>query len=208
MGWKSLTTRSVFLALLGTSALAGQSQAQSLREIEPSSLQAVFVFGGRYYSEYIEYGLNPFNPAYENNYMVGVGYQRFLPGSWYDWRLGMEVGAAARFGDGTSAEMWAGGVVRFDGIVLGPVRISPAFTLGISAESGTVGVESVHAQEVPGGGDPALLFYMGPEINLSWADNPDLEVFWRIQHRSGAWNTLGNMRDGANATTVGVRWKF
>jgi len=207
MGFRGWAARA-FVALLGVMSLTGAGLGQSVHDTDPTSLQTVFVFGGRYYSEYIENGLNPFKPAYENNYFVGAGYQRFLPGDWHQWRLGLEVGLAARFGDTTSAEMWAGGVARFDGIVLGNVRISPAITLGISAESGPVGVETVHAQEVPGGGDPALLFYMGPEINLSWADNPDLEVFWRIQHRSGAWNTLGNMRDGANATAVGMRWKF
>ena len=198
----------VCLALAGTMSLATSSFAQEVRETDATSLQSVFVFGGRYYSGYIETGLNPFKADYENNYILGAGYQRFLPGTWHDWRLGLEVGLAARMGDSSSAEMWAGGVVRFDGIVLGKVRISPAITLGVSAESGTVGIEAQHAQEVDGGGDPALLFYMAPEINVSWTDNPNLEVFWRLQHRSGAWNTLGNMRDGANATTVGLRWKF
>jgi len=196
------------LAVAGAFSPVGPAWAQGpVAGTDAASLQTVFVFGGRYYSQYIEYGINPFNPTYENNYVVGAGYQRFLPGSWHSWKLGVEVGLAARLGDATSAEMWAGGVARFDGIVLGNVRISPAITLGISAESGVVGVEAEHAAEV-GGGDPALLFYMGPEINLSWADNPNLEVFWRIHHRSGAWNTLGNMQDGANATTVGLRYKF
>ncbi|MGB3025389.1 hypothetical protein [Paradevosia shaoguanensis] len=201
------TAGALLLALAGSVAVAGPGFAQSIHDTDSASLQTLFVFGGRYYSEYIENGINPFKPAYENNYIVGAGYQRFLPGSWHYWRLGLEVGLAARLGDSTSAEMWAGAVARFDGIVLGPVRISPALTLGVSAESGMVGIEAVHAQEV-GGGDPALLFYMAPEINVSWTDNPNLEVFWRLQHRSGAWNTLGNMRDGANATTVGLRWKF
>ncbi|HEV7718340.1 MAG TPA: hypothetical protein VGO70_05115 [Arsenicitalea sp.] len=195
-----LITASVVVACLAALPV----RAETVHDIDPLD-NAVFVFGGRFHSQYFQWGFVPMFATYENNFLLGAGYQHFfLSGN--NVRIGGEVGAALRFGDSTSQEVWAGIVGRYDGFVLGNVRVSPAFTFGLSYETGTVGIEGT--RQAMYGGDPTILFYMGPELNLSWADNPNFEVFWRIQHRSGAWGTVGNFSDGANATTVGLRWHF
>ena len=63
----------------------------------------VFVFGGRMTSAPFGQSFNPFNPWYENNYIVGGGYQQFPFRFPYDFRLGVEAGLAGRFGDGNSS---------------------------------------------------------------------------------------------------------
>ena len=190
--------------------LAGPAAAAPLLRLPAAATtdydRDVFFFGGRMTSAPFGQSFNPFNPWYENNFIVGGGYQQFPFRFPYDFRLGVEAGLAGRFGDGNSLEVWGGGVIRYDGFTIGDVRISPAFTAGMSAVSGPIGVE--RAREAEHKGDNHVLFYLGPEISLSLVSNPNWEVFVRGQHRSGAWGTLGNMGDSGNADVVGLRFKF
>jgi hypothetical protein len=91
------------------------------------------------------------------------------------------------------------------------VHITPALTAGFSVVSGLIGVEAMRNSTIhadPGSHGGTLLYYLGPEVSFSMpATSPNLELFWRAQHRSGGFGSLANL-DGANADTVGVRWKF
>ena len=96
-------------------------------------------------------------------------------------------------------------MIRSPGFDVGPLHITPAVTGGFSAVTGTIGVETERADRIHRG--VPLLFYMGPEIDFSVASNPNMEVFWRLQHRSGGYGIIAPI-DGSNADTVGVRFKF
>ncbi|HEV7292712.1 MAG TPA: hypothetical protein VGN79_10365 [Devosia sp.] len=169
--------------------------------------QAVFFFGGRFTDQYFEYSFAPFTVSYEDNYVVGAGYQEFFLGNRGGLMLGAELGVAGRFGDRTSTELWGGVVARADNLLATQdFGVSFSLTTGLSVASDTIGIES--PRELESGGDTTLLFYLGPEVSVNVAQLPDTEFFWRIHHRSGAWKTLGGMQDGANATVLGVRWKF
>lgn len=170
--------------------------------------QTVFAFGGRYVNAFIEHSLVPFGVNYENNYVVGAGYQKFLVEPLPDLHVGVETGVALRGGDGgISGEVWAGAVARYDGFRLGEnLRISPALTFGLSAITNPIGIEAERAHDLQA--DPTVLFFMAPEISVASLDHPDTEVFIRLQHRSGAWGTLGGMSDGANAQVVGIRHRL
>ena len=179
----------------------------ALAQPEPARDQAAFAFTGRYVNAYIENSLTPFIANYEDNFVLGGGYQKFLFEPLPDLRLGAEIGMALRGGTSTSGEIWAGPVLRYDGLRLGDkLRLSPSLTVGLSAVTGPIGVEAERAERR--NGDPTLLFFMAPEIAVSTLDNPDTELFYRVQHRSGAWDTLGGMADGANAQVFGIRFKF
>ncbi|MCS6760226.1 MAG: hypothetical protein MO852_15830 [Candidatus Devosia euplotis] len=92
-------------------------------------------------------------------------------------------------------------VARYDGFHLGEnLRLSPSITVGLSAVTNPIRVEAEQAQRL--NADPTLLFFIPPEISAAALDNPDTELFARLQHRSGAWVTLGGMSDGANAQVV------
>ena len=169
--------------------------------------QNLFAFGGRYTDQYFEYTFNPFAVSYEDNYVLGAGYQQFALGHDGGLKLGVELGAALRLGNQMSGEIWAGPVLRADGLIqTEQVKVSVSATAGLSVTTGTIGIE--RDREIEMGGDSTLLYYLGPEVSVSFADNPDVEYFARVHHRSGGWETLGNMRDGANAATVGMRWKL
>jgi hypothetical protein len=187
-----------------------QTPSQAARDIvaEANAFdQAVFFFGGRFQADYFEYSfLGPF-ADYENNFVIGGGYQHYFLDLPLNFRFGAEAGLAARLGDGDSLEAWGGVVFRNKGFAIGDVAtISPALTFGLSAVTGTIGVETERAADI-GRDDVPVLFYLGPEINLTLADHPDMDIFWRVQHRSGAWGTIAEI-DGSNANTIGIRWKF
>lgn len=168
----------------------------------------VFVFGGQFHDNYFQYGFVPFLPTYEDNYLIGVGYQHFFFHLPNDFNLGTEIGIDGRFGDSPgSAEVWAGVVGRYDGWNIGNLHIAPAVTFGFSAETGEVGIERQRVAQA-GHANSSLLFFIGPELDFSTVQNPNVEAFWRIQHRSGAWGTLGGMGDSANASAIGLRFHF
>jgi len=164
----------------------------------------VFFFGGAFENQDFGHAFNPFGDNYNGDWEVGGGYQQFFA-RWGGFRLGGEAGAALRFSNSMSAEVWGGVVGRYDGLAIGPLHISPAFTAGFSAVSGYISSE---ANQIPalGRGVP-LLYFLGPEINFSLDQYPNVEAFWRIQHRSGGYGSIAKI-DAANADVVGLRFKF
>ncbi|MBP1851791.1 hypothetical protein [Rhizobium halophytocola] len=168
---------------------------------------AIFGFAGAMTDADMGSTATIFGPDYEDHAVIGGGAQYF-PYAIGNVKLGLEAGLAARMGDGLTGEIWGGVVARYDKIRLADhLFLSPAFTFGISH------VSDAHAgrearEEAADGGDAATLFYLGPELNLSFSQDSSTEVFWRLQHRSGAWGTLGDMHGAANANVFGIRYKF
>lgn len=198
--WRS-ALRALAGVVLALSAAPASAQSPQVPD------QAIFAFGGAFISGGVAQSLFPVTAHYEDNHILGVGYQKTLGYIGDDVNWGVEVGVAGRLGNVTSAEAWAGLMLRYDGFILGDrLRISPSFTAGLSAVTDPIGVE--RDREIEHNGDATLLFYLGPEISVTSLDNPNVEAFWRVHHRSGAWGTLGGMGDAANANVFGLRWHF
>lgn len=203
------------------SAASGLAQERGVVESNtpPAEFtQDVFIFGGRFHDGYFTQSFTPFNTTWENNYILGGGYQTFF-GRWGVMRLGAEVGGAGRFttdanpgvGDPRSAEVWAGLVGRFDGFDVGLLHITPALTAGFSVVTGLIGVAAQRNAAPhldPLSHDGRVLYYLGPEVSFSLPQsNANVEFFIRAQHRSGGFGTLAAL-DGSNADVVGLRYKF
>ncbi len=147
-----------------------------------------------------------FNVTYDDNYVIGLGYQCY-PWSADDWHLGGEIGVANRFGNSYSAEVWFGPTLRYDGILLCDfLRITPSMTAGLSAVTESMGHE--RTREITRQGDASFLFYLGPEIAISAPAYSNIEVFYRLHHRCGGGQTLGNLSEGYNANVIGLRLRF
>lgn len=185
---------------------AGAQEAMVTDSPAASGHQKIFVLGGRMGESHFEHMLNPFTAQYDDVIIMGGGYQYFFAEPLKDFKVGLEAGAALRIGDGATGEIWGGVVGRYDGLFIADrFRVSPSLTFGVSAVNATMGAEARRAQAdgLPG----EVLFYFSPELSFSTIENPDTEIFWRVHHRSGAWNTFGGGGTG-ESTTIGIRTSF
>ncbi|MCZ7864196.1 hypothetical protein [Agrobacterium salinitolerans] len=187
------------IALAATPSLASEDMTLQTSE-------AIFGFGGVLTKEdMLKSALIPVE--YERNAILGGGYQ-FYPYHIGNLKLGGEIGVAARFGKGFTGEVWAGPVARYEQIRLGErLFITPSFTAGLSLVTDAQRGRE-REQEIKDDGNANVLFYLGPEINVSFSEDSPTEFFWRLHHRSGGGKTLGNMKGATNANVFGVRYKF
>jgi hypothetical protein len=184
---------SIFVAL---AALLGSTGGALSQPLGDGGRDAVFGFVG------VELDGLALPIGFEDNYLLGVGYQR----AWGDWSAllyGIEGGLAGRFSEKASLEAWGGLFARYN-FNVESVRVAPAFTFGLSAITETMaGGESENVADY--GGDATLLFYLGPEISFGLTEHPEYEVFARLHHRSGAWGTLGDMHGATDVLAIGFR---
>lgn len=117
-----------------------------------------------------------------------------------------------RYGpSGTSVEGWFGPTLRHSGIPLGPLLFRPAVAVGLSAVSQSYGLE--RQREIEEGGDASVLYYAGLELGFALKSHPNIDLVYRLHHRSGASQvdylpTIGDIGDTMNAQTIGLRYHF
>jgi hypothetical protein len=186
-----------------------------LQEFSTSALAqdvGVLVFGGvMTESDFPSVTNLPFYSSYENNYIAGLAINRDFVDLGFGFHFGGEVGIGGRFGDGSSAEIWGGPSLRFDGIDIGPASISAGLTVGFSYVTEPIGRE--REVEAEHDGDATLLYYAGPEIAVAFDAIPNTEFVFQTHHRSGALRvpwlpTINNMPNTSNANTFGIRKRF
>lgn len=192
---------------------------------QPNLKQSVFVFAGRTNSGNLgstfTHGIGAPEKIFYDNYIVGGAYQRDFLQFNSGLLIGAEIGFADRFGHYStccdpifysdrirhSAELWGGVSFRHQGPTLfDTIRISPGFVFGLSAISNPIGQEGMH--QVDHQGSAELLFYLGFDLAFALAQFPNTELVLRIHHRSGAYGTLGGMKEGNNANVIGIRHRF
>ena len=192
---------------------------------QPNLKQSVFGFAGRMDSGNLGstfvFGYGAPERIFYDNYIVGGAYQRDFFQFNSGLLLGAEVGLADQFGHYSvccntivysnklvqSAEFWAGASFRTSGFALfDAVKVSPGFVFGLSFISNPIGQEGEH--QIIHQGSAKMLFYLGFDLAFALASLPDTELVVRIQHRSGAYGTLGAMKEGNNANVVGIRQRF
>ncbi|WP_139789219.1 hypothetical protein [Manganibacter manganicus] len=204
----------IVLAASGTSALADSSSPFIYFATEdPFSAgqptkNDIYVFGGVFASGSFGNTINAFRADYTNNYIIGAAYGRDLADIGAGFVFGGVTGAAVRFGedDDTSGELWAGVRLRHQGLVIGDLAIAPALTAGLSAVTSTTEIE--REREIYYDGDASFLGFIGAELSFRLRQAPNVELVYQLHHRSGAGGTFGNMGEGSNANTVGVRYRF
>jgi hypothetical protein len=223
----TLWGRAVFRRYLGAGALAlaascivsaparafdSLSEKLDLRQyFVPAPLRnnpnSFFVFGGGLTEGNMGQSAFPFSVSYADNRIVGLAFDRELFRSQKDTAVGIQIGVADRFGDGNSGEFWAGihlhaTTIRIPDIVY----IKLSVTIGLSAVTSAIGIESERAIEHQG--NPNLLFYFSPEIALTLPRFPNVDLVFQLHHRSGLYGTLGHMQEGSSADVIGLRYHF
>jgi hypothetical protein len=215
----------VFLAAsLYGAACAADTTAIAFQQPETTaSRDSATVFGGlmstRSLGATILFDFNK-SPPYDN-YIAGVAYDRDLWTLARVLKIGVEVGAADRFGHYVeccdtkiyssslvhSGEFWGGPRLRYEGLVLfDTLRIAPAVTLGFSATTNSIGRE--RERELTQNGNARFLFYFGPEVAFSLRKHANVELTCGVHHRSGANRALGHIEEGYDASTLGLRYRF
>lgn len=179
-----------------------------LKPGEHSRKNDVTFLGGPFTTDTAGGALRVFGADYTPNYILGVAYGRDVFDLGAGFLLGGVAGAAIRFGedDDTSGEAWAGVRLKHQGLVIGSLVISPAFTAGFSAVTGETEIEKKREDRYDG--NAAFLGFLGPELSLRWRGAPNLELTWQLHHRSGGGGTFGDMGETSNANTIGIRYKF
>lgn len=168
---------------------------------------SIFLFGGVYSSGNMGQSLNPFY-KHEQTYIVGGAFRREF-GEVVPYLIGgVEAGIGGRFGGASSAEFWGGPTLRLRGIPLGSeVALSPGFVVGLSAVTKPIDIERQRELEHTNG-NATLLFYLAPELALQFTKWPNVDLVYRLHHRSGLYNALGKMQEGSNAHVLGLRWRM
>jgi len=169
----------------------------------------ITVFGGIHVADTFGGAAEFWSADYLDSYMFGAVVGRDFYDLGYGFLLGGVVGASVRFGDDeprTTGELWTGLRLRHQGFLIGDLLISPGVTAGFSAVSGPNSVE--REREIYYDGDASILGYIGPELAYRWRSLPNVEMVTQLHHRSGGAGTFGNMGEGSNAWTWGLRFKF
>lgn len=191
----------ILATALGLLAAAGAACAQ-----DAATEDNVFFFTGRMLDENMGDSLKIISGDYEDNYITGLGAQEFALHTGIT-SIGYELGLAPRYGDDQTLEVWGGFVGRLDDIRLfDHLYMSPSVVFGLSwvSDSHEGREKRLEAQAE---GDARLLFYLSPEIAFRTSLDSRYSFFYRLHHRSGAWNTLG-MEGASNANVFGVRMRF
>lgn len=192
---------------------------------KPNLQQSVFLFGGRTNSGNLwntfTFGTGAPGVLVYDNYIAGGAYQRDLLEFNSGFFIGAELGFADRFGHyriccdsigyssslAHSLELWGGAVLRHRGVTLfDAIGISPGFVLGLSAISSPIGQEALH--QVDHAGSARVLFYLGFDLAVTLPSVPNVELVYRVHHRSGGYGTLGGLKEGNNANVIGIRYRF
>lgn len=208
---KNIRVAAAAVALVAATSLGTPATAQGLGPDAGLSQydRNVFFFGGRFHSTSFYDSAFVWALPYDDAYFLGAGYQEYFFHNDWNVNIGSEVGLGLRYDmhGPASVEAWGGLVFRHDGVVMfDTFRVSPALTVGFSAATGTVASETDRAKSIDFTGH--LLVYLGPEIAITPVDNPNVEGFFRVQHRSGGFGLIVNGLNGSNAVNLGVRFKF
>jgi hypothetical protein len=201
------------IAMAGLLPSTDQARSQSA-----DSSNAVMLFaGGVDDSPFFELVCAPWESDWEDIGIVAASYSRrfgtlnaLMDAPTFgslgdDLALEAEAGVSARFGDESLGEVWTALYLRYSGFPWnGIVYTTIAGNIGLSMLS----EKSQFEKERDGHKTDQLLHYLGPEITVADPDMRDLELVFRLHHRSGVFGLFDGVDSGSTFITGGVRMHF
>jgi hypothetical protein len=180
-----------FAAALSSLVLAGPALSQSR-----GGADSLMLFGGRASdTNFAEILTMPWTADMVDIGVVGASYSHrlgsvsqlvgdVLPTHIGDYlTLEAEGGTSFRFGDEKLGEAWTALYLRYDNLPWNDtVFTTVGFNTGLSLLSNPSEFEQGRDSE---GRGSKLLHYLGPEITFADPDNKDVELVFRLHHRSG-----------------------
>jgi hypothetical protein len=172
----------------------------------PRRDNGVSIFAGIYSSDvFTDIVTSPWDTRTENIYLVTLSYNRRLTTIFRHLDIEVEGGVGRRFGDNDSVEAYAALALRWTAFPWNDhVRTTFAvYPIGPSY------VADLSPSEVSKDGRSAnWLNYFAIELTLASPSLPQLEVLFRLHHRSGAFGAINGSTNGADFLSVGARYRF
>ncbi len=170
----------------------------------------VLLFGGRLSRNAFGRTLNPFAPTNQTNiFIFGAALSKKLyVGNYFD--IEAEVGVGQQFSNQYSGEnspqVWGAAYLRYKYFPWNKfVYTTVAINTGLNYSFKTTAFETFEGRA---DGTRRLLHYLAPEITFSLPERRDLELVFRLHHRSGIYGLLGCSSCGTNFVSVGFRKRF
>lgn len=116
----------------------------------------------------------------------------------------LEASASQHFGWQTHAELTLAGALRWHAFLFGDtLRASASVGQGVSWATATP-----LSEQRRWGNDQRLLSYNSYELTLGDPARPDVELVFRLHHRSGVFGLFGGVHEGSNVALMGLRYRF
>lgn len=173
---------------------------------------AVSIFGGNYVQNSLGQVLvtSPETPVTWNyhtaDHLIGTSVSRVVAHFWTHWTLEPEAGIGQRFGSQSATELWGALFFRYHGFPWDKTVVTTiAFSTGLNWASHVTQQEDDRAHD--GQGTP-WMHYFAPEVTFALPEHPNVELMFRMHHRSGVFGLVSDAWGGAQYATVGLRVRF
>jgi hypothetical protein len=150
---------------------------------------------------------SPFAWSYRDDHLVAVAVSREV-GQAFRGRLRFEpeLGVGRRFGEQDETEVWGALFVRYRGFPWDDVVVTSfALSTGLNYASAISEMERDRARDDEGS---QLMHFFSPEITLALPSRPEIELMFRMHHRSGVFGLVSDAWGGAQYGTIGLRIRF
>lgn len=177
------------------------------------------VYTGRFVDSSMKaiFGLNGFKPIWDwewaDSGIIAAALSRPVVSFSHYADIEAEVGAAQRFGQTSSPEVWGALYFRWKEFPWNDtVKTTVAVSTGLNY---AFKLDRLEVAQAGNGEGSKLLHFMSPEVTFALPEKPDLELVFRFHHRSGGKNFLlgdtkifNSTSGGAQYGTVGLRYRF
>lgn len=221
-GWAGSVTRiashvaRALAALCLAVGLARPAAAQDWLEWRPLSGPCAGNCGvAAYAGWYVEEGMSdifvsdpetPLSWTYAGDHLLAGTVSRRIATLWRHVDVEPEFGIGKRFGKQGETEVWGAFFFRWRGFPWDDRLITTvAVSTGMNFVTHVSGVEQKRARD--GEGDRWMHFF-APEVTFALPSHPDVELLFRLHHRSGVFGLVSDAWGGAQYATIGLRWRF
>lgn len=166
----------------------------------------VAVFAGIYSSDvFSDIVTSPWDTRTQDIYLLSLSYNRRIATVLRHLDIEVEGGVGRRFGDNDSFEAYAALALRWTWF---PWNQYLRTTFAVYP-FGPSYVADLSPSEVAKDGRSAnWLNYFALELTFAAPSLPELEVLFRLHHRSGAFGAINGSTNGADFLSVGARYRF
>jgi hypothetical protein len=166
-----------------------------------------------YWGNYVETSMvdiffDPIAPPdweYQNDSLIATAVSRNA-GQWKRLTFEPEIGIGQRYGKQDETELWAALFVRYHGFPWDDY-LTTTFALSTGLNWAT-GVSEIEQERARDGEGSQLMHFVSPEITFALPSRPDVQLLFRIHHRSGVFGLVSDAWGGAQYGTFGFRVWF